>query len=123
MRANPNDQLPRTVTSYVPPKSQVTVTIGRNVGSEPMSEHDWRDFQSMITGTIRDLLAPSVSFGPFYGSGEWEGVTEESAVFTFVSHYPASVARVTERLGKVAEMFSQDAVAWSFGLDILAVAP
>jgi len=120
MRANPNETLPRRVDTFVPPGSQVTVTIGRNLGSEPMSPHDWADFQSLTTQAARDLLAPTLTFGPFTGSGEWDDVVEESAVFIFVSHYPASVRAVESKLVAVASEFGQDAIAWSFGPNLLA---
>lgn len=120
MLANPNALLPRVDASHIPPGSLLTVTIGRNVGNRPLWSHEWREFQSAVSDAVTDLLHPSASFGPFHGTGEWEGVSEDSAVFTFLTAYPAGVKAVDERLAQLADMYGQDAIAWSFGTARLA---
>jgi len=115
-----NATLPRPTATFVPSGSQLTVTIGRNVGSTPMSDTEWDYFIRTVQGIIVDHFAPSLTFGPFYGTGEWQGVTEESAVITAVTHYPGSTEQFGTRLADIARTFGQDAIAWSFGPSMLA---
>ena len=55
----------------------VFVSIGRNVGADPLPQPRWDSFQgrvaSAISATGADIL------GTYLGFGEWEGVSEESS--------------------------------------------
>ena len=115
MRANPNESLPQHRPTFVKPGSLLVVTIGRNVGIEPMSDARWSEFQDRVIATVRRHFAHSQSFGPFYGVGEWDGVTEESAVLTFLTSYPGSTDRFAVDLAELSSEYDQDAIAWSFG--------
>lgn len=116
----PNATLPTVADTHVPVGFQVTVTIGRNVSDKPMRYNLWADFQTAIYGLVRDHFAPSITFGPFTGLGEWEGDTEESSVLIAVTSYPGDPAAFSERLSAIARWFGQDAVAWSYGPNLLA---
>lgn len=120
MDHNPNRTLPRPKLTLVPAGSQVTVTIGRNVGDIPLRATYWLEFQEQARQLLRDHFRPTLELGPFYGEGEWGGVTEESAAFIVVTHYPGSVQRFGEALSALAQSFQQDAIAWSFGPNLLS---
>lgn len=121
MHKDPNALLPKPASrGHVPPGSQVTVTIGRNIGDTPMHRLYWEGFQDTVASAVRDLLRPTLTFGPFTGDGEWDGVTETSSVLIAVTSYPASVDAVEARLAGIAADYDQDAIAWSFGPNLLA---
>lgn len=121
MRSNPNDTLAARNDTFVPPGSQVTVTVGRNVGATPMPEDEWQGLQASVRTAVADYFEPAMTFGPFVGTGEWEGIVEESAVEIFVTKYPGSVKGFESRLSTLAEIYGQDAIAWSFGPNLLAL--
>jgi hypothetical protein len=116
-----NRVLPRVPLREIPAGSQVTVTIGRNgdnLRGMPLGE--WHDFQSIVTGVLRDQLTPTAEFGPFEGSGVWEGVVEDSAVLIVLAGRPGSVVTLANALTRVAREFGQDAIAWTFGPNLLS---
>lgn len=90
-----------------------TITIGRNVGTEPMSEPDWVEFRVLVEQTIETLLRPDALF-VYDGMGEWSGDAEESTAFLAISEVPAGAA-LDHRLGMLAEAFGQEAIGWSVG--------
>lgn len=113
-------RLPIVEPDIIPVNSQVTVTIGRNVGNVPMSDDYWYDFQSMIYGYLRESLRVGDVF-KYGGIGEWNGSEEESFIFVAIENqYPASTKQFGETLSRIAKEFSQDAIAWSFGPNNLA---
>lgn len=101
----------------------VTVTIGRNIGSEPMDSDRWEAFQE----DIRTILGQGVGresswIETHYGVGEWDGVREESAKITILDADKSHMIGVHAPLRQVCETYGQDAVALATGLSIL-VAP
>ena len=80
VNGNATATLPVVEDTHIPVGSLVTVTIGRNVGTTPMSDAVWAEFRNQVTTVLR-TISDDV-FGPFDGYGEWEGVTEESTTFT-----------------------------------------
>lgn len=114
------DQHPTATRSFVRHGENVTVTIGRNVGSEPMTPQAWSLFQTMVTDHLSALLRPEQAF-TYYGTGEWEGVTEESAAIVLVGvRYTSRVDDVDRVLSGIAGTFEQDAIGWSHGPGRLA---
>jgi hypothetical protein len=120
MDANPNATLPTVADTHVPVGSQVTVTIGRNVGDRPMFAFEWNDFKRCLADLLGDVVAPTLTFGPFKGTGEWEGVAEESSVLIVITGRAVDPARLSGRLVHLARAFNQDAIAWSYGPNLLA---
>lgn len=133
MRANPTDTLPRVAPTHVPVGSQVTVTIGRNVSTgrpdpgregapavAPMPSERWEDFTVAVAGALFDLTRYVDLFGPFTGEGEWDGVREESRAIIVLTRYPVAPDTLTARLAELARHYGQDAIAWSYGPNILA---
>lgn len=113
MRNDTTALLPRPVDTHIPAGSLVTVTIGRNVGSAPMTGNEWADFKSLVHSYLRSFAG--TVFGPFEGVGEWDGIVEESAVLTAITNYPANPAAVDAQLRVFCDDFKQDAIAWSYG--------
>ena len=81
---------------------RISVTIGRNVGHEPMDTRDWLRFQQAVTDRMFVNPYPTIT----YQAGEWEGVAEESATIT-------GETRTFDPLvwAQIAMQFQQDAIA------------
>lgn len=121
----PVEDAPAAPSNTVPPGSLITITIGRNTPSgAPLSDVSWRRFVRLTYTQVTALLGgESKVFGPFYGSGEWDGVPEESATVTILVGPDATGGRVSAITGVLADLaddYAQDAVAWSYGPSILA---
>lgn len=125
---NVNRILPSVQDTHVPVGSLLTVTIGRNVragyselaalgqlsGEQvPMRRKTWNEFQNQVR--LEFIGRASDVFGPFHGTGEWDGVTEESAVFTAIVSTPFPPAEFDAAMARLASLYDQDAIAWSYG--------
>lgn len=102
--------------------STVTVSIGRNVGTVPLSEARWNDFTAAIHNLI-DVYCRTVYVDCAESTGSWDGILEDSR--TWVAEVadwitPEVLPTVVERFGTVARAFGQDAVAVTVGTTILA---
>jgi hypothetical protein len=110
----------RTIRQPVDAGSTVVVTIGRNIGSEPLADPIWDEFTNQIHTLARTLLDPKLLF-VYEGTGEWEGVTEQSRAFHFVQTSRATDrATLRSALVTIAENFGQDAIAFTTGPSLLA---
>lgn len=118
MDSNPNALIPGR--GFVKGGDQLVVTIGRNVGDEPMESGKWDTFVNDTLDQLSALLVPSAVFGPFFGTGEWEGVTEESAMLSLTVGYTSRVEHVESILSTLADRYGQDAIAWQSGPSHLA---
>lgn len=116
----------------------LTITIGRNVpassrlaswdngdGQRPMRRNAWLEFIAEVRTML--MLIPGETFGPFEGTGEWEGVPEDSVTFTqFLAEGHADVAAYSEAVGNIlggyAKRYDQDAIAYAVGPALLATA-
>lgn len=93
----------------------VTVSIGRNIGTEPMSASDWANFQLATRGwlvvtrsTIYVDGAPSV--------GQWEGIAEESCTWVAeLSDADVFLPILRTGLGMTAANYGQEAIALTVG--------
>lgn len=85
------------------------VTIGRNVGDEPMDDDKWREFQDRVRYAIAkngyEFITQAV------GHGYWEDTVEDSAIWVFTGGEGKAYQLHTE-LGHLAYYFEQDAIAW-----------
>lgn len=88
-----------------------TVTIGRNRGTSPMSEDEWREFRDLTELSLAGALEPQHLF-IYDGTGEWEGVAEDSACFLVLSEHDHDLGPL---LAMLAEAFGQDAIGWTSG--------
>lgn len=120
MRGNPNDTFTPAGPWVRADQDVLHVTIGRNVGSSPLSDDDWALFQSATVDRISALIKPTDVF-TFLGSGTWrddvtgELISEESAHVTFLPGYTAQVPHIESILKDLADDYKQDAIAFSYG--------
>ena len=115
------DLKPYGYPTGVPVGSQVTVTIGRNTTrGKTLFRFEWEQFILDVKAALADQVEPTATFGPFTGEGVWEGEREESAVWILIAGRHASISHIDEVLAKVAAIYEQEAIAWSFGPNLLA---
>jgi hypothetical protein len=118
MRAVATQTLPRPTETLVNAGELVTVSIGRNTPDGELHLELWQEF---IGGALLAVAQNTVEpFGPFRGTGYWEGKPEDAAVITGVVRYPFNEATLTERLTTLAARYGQEAIAWSHGENIHA---
>lgn len=96
------------------------VTIGRNVKAwgAPMHDGMWETFQD----TISELMAAYAQEDDFleihHGTGEWEGVPEDSTKVTLLRNEPLEehdLDAIRYRLRLEATLFGQEAIALTIG--------
>lgn len=99
----------------------VTVTIGRNVGDEPMGADAWKVFGELVQRALADAGAEVWTDAQYTGS--WEGVSEDARIF--LAGADALDAHTLRRaLGRIAGEFRQDAIGVSVGAaELVAPAP
>lgn len=88
----------------------VTVSIGRNVGDEPMSQDRFDSFRDATWTTLEGHGAVIHFVGT--GTGYWDGGTEQSITFVASIENVAGLYRALELL---AFNFDQDAIALTTG--------
>src|SRR5437660_1215533 len=91
----------------------VFVTIGRNIGLEPMSRQKWRSFRQatrlVLVATVGSPDFEIVGFG-----GRWGGVAEMAAVFVVLRRV-VRVELLRERLKELAASYGQETIALAIG--------
>lgn len=95
-----------------------TITIGRNVGDEPMSDDEWWRFRQTARLFMVETFGTEIAMEWHDGFGEWNGVQEDSYKVTALSDYAPTrgqVERFREFLPGLAAKFHQDALAVTFG--------
>lgn len=91
------------------------VTIGRNVGAEPMPVSSWVSFQLAVRHAIQDcggviVQQPAIGAECTSQTGSWEGAAVEDAS-TFVAFVPQLRAyEVSPALERIASRFRQEAI-------------
>ena len=98
-----------------------TATIGRNVGTEPMSLTLWKQFEEDVQADMLTAL-PSDIVEVHYGKGVWDGVEEESAKITLLRHAEATpdmLDQLRNYLSENARHYGQDAIALTIGVSEL----
>ena len=91
----------------------VTVSIGRNVGSEPMAQGLWDNFVSVVRDSVR-RDANAVYVDAAASVGEWDGIAEESR--TWVADIDEwDLGALRNALTEWARTFRQDAIALTVG--------
>lgn len=103
----------------------ITVTIGRNVGVEPLPASSWRAFQDAVAECLAMWCRVGVRVGDFalshsHGVGEWDGVPEDNYTVTaYGIERLADAAQVFESVQGVmrsyAGIWRQDAIAVTLG--------
>lgn len=92
------------------------ITIGRNIGTDPMTDVAWSTFQA----DMQDILAGEAPhweiLSTHTGEGEWDGIPEDSAIITMVHSKPLSPKNLMSIRGKIAykcREYKQEAIAFS----------
>lgn len=110
-----NDTIPTPPVTYVPPGSNLFVTIGRNAGDRPMDGDRWYEFRHAVRSMMDDALDPDFLFR-YEGVAEWRGVTEQSTAFFAVStRNPVGTRLLQAHFSELAEKFGQEVIPWTFG--------
>ena len=95
------------------------VTIGRNVNGKPMSDDEWTMFVRMVgTGVfmsqdIAENAKPTLE-ETHYGMGEWNGISEESAIISLITDNPLNEKMLKDWLIHMKHEFHQDAIAYQY---------
>jgi hypothetical protein len=94
----------------------VTVTIGRNVGTEPMSLERWNDF-AWKTRLAFDRIADLWTVGPARGTWEVDGVSvsEDSLFYYGPVKDGADLGKLRTDLSILATYYDQEAIGMSVG--------
>lgn len=97
----------------------VTVSIGRNVGSTPLRQHEWDAFTSDVHGTLANYC------DTFYVTaaesvGYWDGIAEDSRTWVAETDSPEAPDALVRTLAIVARLYRQDAIAVTTGTTVLA---
>lgn len=99
------------------------VSIGRNIGTEPMSDVEWDVFVLAVRCALKNVDETG-TVDTWIGFTEWEGVTEESAHFqlrvdTLPLEYRTDILKADLR--SLAEAYKQEAIALAVGRSELIV--
>lgn len=99
--------------------STITVSIGRNVGTEPLSDPTWRTFRTTV-GNVVATWCETIYVSDAGCVGHWDGVDEESR--TWVGEWAGygEPNLLIDRLAEVARVYGQDAIAVTTGTTVLA---
>lgn len=95
----------------------ITVTIGRNVGTTPMSLTLWGQFQEDVKADMLHAI-PADLAEVHRGVGVWDGVEEESVKLTLLCHTAPTrdmLAELRALMSENARHYGQDAVALTIG--------
>ena len=103
------------------------ITIGRNVGHEPMDDDAWTRFKAAIEWEIETILRGTLYVRGNEGEGEWEEedgtkVSETNAVFTGEIDLAKAWTLEHVSLPQLAYEFKQDAIALTVGRGVLVEA-
>lgn len=91
----------------------VTVSIGRNVGDEPMSTNVWRDFARATESAI-DFVKTEYYVRNANGAGGWQDNPEDSKTWVF-SMDTTKLSILEWRMSDLCDLFKQDAIAVTYG--------
>ena len=97
---------------------QVTVTIGRNIGSVPMSARVWQIFQDEVTADIMTTLGSPALLEIRNGQSYWEGVREDSVIVVALYETvptASELALLRHYLTASRNAFDQEAIALALG--------
>lgn len=102
----------------------IAVTFGRNIGSEPMGEYRWAEFQRDVDKALHDAVhkfarrGMTVGFEYHQGTGQWDDFPEESARVAVYGLDEVSAGSVLDgvepTVRALCRKFEQDAIAVGF---------
>lgn len=98
-------------------KFTCTVTIGRNIGDEPMSDKLWAEFRGDIEFTLNNYdvpLSDRYTMDALTAAGRYGDISEESATYVFAADV-RTIANIRPQLIKLARHYSQECIALVIG--------
>jgi hypothetical protein len=89
------------------------ISLGRNVGDEPMADDVWRDFRIAVEETIMDneTLVTADTYAP--GTSNWNGDAEDTLVLVWFDKMSPLRQVTVKQLESIAKEFKQEAIAWA----------
>lgn len=90
----------------------ITITIGRNVGDEPMSADRWSEFTTSVRNALERHGAEVWTSAAYTGS--WEGASEDSHVFLGGAE-ALDGHELRRELGALAGEYGQEAIGLNVG--------
>lgn len=97
----------------------LTVTIGRNVGDQPMPHDQWESFRRSVRRTLE--TAGGEVWADARYRGQWEGIHEDAAiVHALVDDEAVDPVRIT--LAELAALYGQEAIGLAVGTGELVTA-
>ncbi len=88
---------------------RATMTIGRNIGEDPMDALAWHEFQHHA----RKLFANPATTTTVFDNGEWAGIPEQCAhIAGDVELDEWGLFSFIEELAGLARVFGQEAIAY-----------
>ena len=92
----------------------LVVSIGRNIGEDPMSTRTWEAFRGEVRSACETALnVPAVFDG--MGIRMYEGRMEDSATLIFNAEAPLDGGPLARRLAHLAWYYGQDSIAFTAG--------
>lgn len=90
----------------------ITVTIGRNVGDEPMDLDTWNQYASSVRGLVEGY-ANLWTVTPYKGS--WNGTDEQAMIYYGPVSELVDLDRLRVGLSNLATYYQQDGIGLSVG--------
>lgn len=90
----------------------VVVSIGRNIGDDPMRDDDWKTFKAEVYDVVAEF-SPVVFYGQ--GIGIYKDTAEDSYTVIAEVNNLSGWARLHDRLAKLAKQYGQDSIAITLG--------
>ena len=90
-------------------KKYIAITIGRNVGSKPMSAITWAQFEADITQTISNHATIDGQIFAGSGAGVWAGQSEQAQAIIVLADTVNRPA-LRQDLASLATKYQQDAI-------------
>lgn len=94
----------------------ITVTIGRNIGNEPMAQGQWNAFTYSVREALQSYVTEWWATGAYKGS--WEGIGEDAMFYYGPLRNTVDerdLAIVKARLATLATQYGQEAIGVSVG--------
>lgn len=102
----------------------IQANIGRNIGSEPMTDSEWHGFIDSVKFAFcfadqsASIMSDDISI--HYGQGEWDGVPEESAYISFFdANQTIDIKHLKTQFRIIKKWYEQDTIALVIGSELI----
>jgi len=94
--------------------ADIAISIGRNIGNEPMHYTRWAQFQADLFYDV-NVFAHGTVYAANLGRGQWDGNFEDNYVLT-ATVPDEHVDALRERLKLIRDDYQQEAIALLVGI-------